>query len=135
MLITRADSCWVNAWIISVMATFTTAIVHLRRCHELKVLDQHENQTPVKKCIKYELTSLSCLKNLERFSFLICYQKKICYMVEGIILLYFVKYIKILTNLLQLSERKKINREDLRGHGIVLAIVKHPILLRYSPVC
>ena len=41
-----------------------------------KVLDQRENLTPVWKCVEMELSSVSCLNNFERISFVICRHTK-----------------------------------------------------------
>ena len=58
------------------------------------VLDQLENLTPVGKCIKDELPTVSCLKNLEILSFVWCLQRKICAIIQGVISLYLLNISK-----------------------------------------
>ena len=61
-----------------------------------KLLDQLENLTPVWKFVEAELPSEPCLNNLERLRFVIClYTKDL--LLQGIIRLFFVLYIKRLT--------------------------------------
>ena len=125
LLIMRADSSCVNAWIwwgTLNSTTFPSAM-------KFKVLDQLENLTPVWKSINFELPSLSCLNDLKRLSSVICFRTKDLLLHRP--RYYFAIFVRIYLNVNYFSaiiwkgKEKKVNWEDLSGLCFDSTIVFH----------